>query len=193
MQSTKTYQFERMKKDLIFEQQKNHPAKIIPLDKLLNWEITDFEIRPLREKSFRVRYLKVTAKNREVPDWDQPIVDSYKEGLVNLVCGRIDGVLYFHFSIINEPGLYNNAELSPPPISLSDYPKAKVIRSVLQSDEGGRFYQDTTRYQIVDIGEADLTLPGYWLNLAQIQNLLLKNGWFTNEARSAISLLLYWL
>jgi oxidase EvaA len=192
-QSVKTGQFEKMKKDLIAEQKKNHLKKIITLDKLGGWKITDLEISPIRKKPFRVRYLKVTAKNREVPEWDQPIIDSYEEGLINLVCGRIDGIIYFHFSIINEPGLYNNAELSPAPISLSNNPKAKVIRTVLQSDEGGRFFQDTTRYQIIDIGEADMTLPGYWLNLAQIQSLLLNNGWFTNEARSAISLLLYWL
>lgn len=192
-QSIKTGQFEKMKKDLITEQKKNHLKKIIPLDKLSGWKITDLEIRPLSKKSFKVRYLKVTAKNREVPEWDQPIIDSYEEGLMNLVCGRINGILHFNFSIIIEPGLYNNAELSPAFISLSNYPKAKVIRTVLQSDEGGRFYQDTTRYQVVDIGQADLSLPGYWLNLAQIQNLLVKNGWFTNEARSAISLLLYWL
>ncbi len=192
-QSIKSSQFENMKKDLITEQQKNNPAKIIPLDKLVDWEITDLEISPRIKKPFRVRYLKVTAKNREVPEWDQPIVDSYEEGLINLLCGRINGVLYFYFSIIAEPGLYNNAELSPTTGNYSNYPKAKIIKSVLQSDEGGRFYQDTTRYQIVDIGEANLTFPGYWLNLAQIQDLLLKNGWFTNEARSAISLLLYFL
>ncbi len=192
-QSVETEQYENMKKDLVTKQQKNHSEKIIPLDKLAGWKITDLEISPVEKKPFRVRYLKVIAKNREVPEWDQPIIDSYKEGLINLVCGRINGILHFHFSIIIEPGLYNNAELSPTLISISNYPKAKVIRTVLQSDEGGRFFQDTTRYQVVDIGQADMTLPGYWLNLAQIQNLLLNNGWFTNEARSAISLLLYWL
>lgn len=192
-QTVKTDQFEKMKKELITEQKKSHLEKIVPLDKLAGWKITDLEISPVRKKPFRVRYLKVIAKNREVPEWDQPIIDSYEEGLINLVCGRINGILHFHFSIIIEPGLYNNAELSPTSISLSNYPKAKVIRTVLQSDEGGRFFQDTTRYQVVDIGQADMTLPGYWLNLAQIQSLLLNNGWFTNEARSAISLLLYWL
>lgn len=189
-QDIKTRQFKNLKKDLLSVQQKTNSLPIIPLDKLAGWKITDLGIEPLQKKPFRVRYIKVIAKTREVPEWDQPIIDSYGEGQVDLVCGRIDNVLHFYFHIIIEPGLYNHVELSPASVI---NPKAKVIKSVLQSDEGGRFYQDVTRYRIVDIGEADLTLPGYWLNLAQVQNLLLKNGWFTNEARSALSLLLYWL
>lgn len=189
-QNIETHQFENMKKKIISMQQKEYSARSIPLEELNDWKITDLGIEPLQKKSFRVRYIKVTAKTREVPEWDQPIIDSYNKGRVDLICGRINKVLYFYFKIIIEPGLYNYAELSPATINR---PKAKIIKSVLQSDEGGRFYRDITRYRIIDIGEVDLTLPGYWLNLAQVQNLLLKNGWFTNEARSAISLLLCWL
>lgn len=192
-QIVETDQFKKMKKDLKTKKQKKYFKQIIPLEKLNNWKITEFGIEPIQKKPYKIRYLKVTAKNREVPEWDQPVIDSYEESLVNLVCGRINGILHFSFLIISEPGLYNNAELSPTLIKLSNYPKAKILKSVLQSDEGGRFYQDTTRYQIVDIGEADLRLPGHWLNLAQVQNLLLKNCWFTNESRSVISLLLCWL
>lgn len=195
-QKIKTSQFEEMKKNLISIQQKEYPMQTIPLDQLINWKISKFGIEPLQKKPFRVRYLKIIAKNREVPEWDQPIIESYGEGRVDLVCGRIDGVLHFYFKIIIEQGLYNQAELSPTICvepGENKYPKAEILKSVLQSDEGGRFYQDTTRYRVIDIGQADLTLPGYWLNLAQIQKLLLKNGWFTNEARSALSLLLYWL
>lgn len=192
-QSIKTPQFKNMKKDLKAIQQKKYPTQTIPLNQLNDWKITNFGIDPIQKKPYKIRYLKVTAKNREVPEWDQPIIDSYEEGLVNLVCGRIEGILHFYFSIIIEPGLYNHAELSPTISNFSNYSKAKIMKSVLQSDEGGRFYQDATRYQIIDIGQADLKLSGHWLNLAQVQNLLLKNGWFTNEARSAISLLLYWL
>lgn len=189
-QKIKTPQFEEMKKNLATLHQKKYSTKTIPLDKLVNWKITDFGVEPLQKKPFKISYLKITAKNREVPEWDQPIIDSYGKGLFDLICGRINKKLYFHFRIIIEPGLYNQAELSP---AKTNFPKVKILQSVLQSDEGGRFYHDTTRYQLIDIGQADLSLGGYWLNLAQIQNLLLKNGWFTNEARSALSLLLYWL
>ncbi|MFA6016677.1 MAG: NDP-hexose 2,3-dehydratase family protein [Patescibacteria group bacterium] len=202
-QEIKTGQFEKMKKSLSSFQQSKNSVEIIPLNQLINWKISDFGIEPIQKKPFQIKYLKVDTKSREVFEWDQPIIESYGQGQVDLICGRISGELFFNFKIIVEPGLHNHAELSPticvePGENKStkffiDYPRAKILKTVLQSDEGGRFYRDITKYRLIDIGEADLSLPGYWLNLAQIQSLLLKNGWFTNEARSALSLILFWL
>lgn len=202
-QNIKTKQFIEMNKELCLAQKTILDTKIMPLEQLKDWKVTCLGVKPMLKKKFSVRYLNVTTKSREVASWDQPIIDSYGGGSVDLVCGRIDGVLHFNFIIINEPGLCNNAELSPTICVepgcrkktdiLKDYPRAKVVKSVLQSDEGGRFYQDTTKYRIIDIGEADMNLPGYWLNLAQIQDMLLKDGWFTNESRSVLSLLLWWM
>lgn len=191
-QKINTPKFIEIKKRIRSMQKQRYFKKIIPLSKLSNWKITDHGIEDLKKKLFRVRYLKVCAKNREVPEWDQPIIDSYNQGKFNLVCGRIGGILHFNFSMIKEPGLYNNAELSAIKSDFKDS-NMQILRSVLQSDEGGRFYQDTARYQIIDIGKADKNLPGYWLNLAQIQHLTMLGGWFSNEARSVISLLLSWL
>lgn len=191
-QKINTPQFTEIKNKIRSIQKEKNFKKIIPLSKLSGWKITDFGIEHLQKKNFRVRYLKVIAKNREVPEWDQPIIDSYDEGKINLICGRIGGILHFNFSVKEEPGLYNNAELSPITNGFN-HPNMQILRSVVQSDEGGRFYQDTARYQVIDIGQADRNLQGYWLNLAQIQHLTLKNGWFSNEARSVISLLLGWL
>ncbi len=189
-QKTENAEFKKMKKEITIMRRKKYINKIISLDQLPNWKITDFGIDSLEKKLFKIRYIKIIAKSREVPEWDQPIIDSYNEAKVDLICGRVDGVLHFYFEIIHEPGLYNNAELSPAVINC---PTAKVIKSVLQSDEGGRFFKDVTKYRIIDVGKANTKLQGYWLNLAQIQKLVQKNGWFTNEARSAISLLLCWL
>ena len=195
-----TLQVTKMKNDLALLRQKRSRFQIIPLNKLKDWQITDKDIEPIQKKPFRIGFLKITAKNREVPDWDQPIIDSYSEGRVDLICGRINGILHFLFKPVSEPGLYNIAELSPAIcIEPGENGKTKVLYrgkvmiSVKQSDEGGRFYQDVTRYRIIDVGKADLRLNGYWFNLAQIQFLLLENGWFTNESRSVLSLLLYWL
>jgi hypothetical protein len=63
---------------------------------------------------------------------------------------------------------------------------------VVQSDEGGRFLESVVEYRIM---EEDPEGPfvahhGAWLNLAEIEALARLPGTFTNEARSAISLLL---
>jgi len=49
-------------------------------------------------------------------------------------------------------------------------------------------------YRIVDIGDVPQNRRDErWLNLAEVRVLLMAGGWFTNEARSVLSLLLRWL
>ena len=144
----------------------------------------------------RVRQIRVNVRGREVPAWDQPILDSSGEGKVILACGRIDGVLHFLFRARLELGLHNRVELTPTvvvePGSHEDaYVRGTVVAEVRQSEEGGRFYRDTNLYQIVDVGDA--FDAEHWLTLADVRQLLDEPGWLTNEARSALSLLLPWL
>jgi oxidase EvaA len=181
----------------------NQP-EIIPLQKLDGWNLTDTGIIPSDGKPFAVRYIDVIAEGREVKRWDQPIIDSTGQGYNELVCGRIDGILHFLFRPQIEPGLYNMVELGPsviiepgdeiPGEIYANQPGVVVVAECLQSDEGGRFYQDGTLYRIVDIGDAgDVPPDCYWLTLKQVRELLKEQGWFTNEARSALSLVLAWL
>jgi oxidase EvaA len=157
------------------------------------------KIVPLTEvpqNGVRVRQIRVTVRGREVPSWDQPILDSSGEGNVLLACGRIDGVLHFLFRARSEPGLHDHVELAPTvvvePGGKSDVRiDGTVVAECRQSEEGGRFYRDTNLYQIVDVGKA--YDADYWLTLGDIRTLLDEPGWLTNEARSALSLLLPWL
>jgi len=115
---------------------------------------------------------------------------------VLLACGRIDGVLHFLVRAQAEPGLHDKVELTPtvvvPPGETSNASIAgTVVAECRQSEEGGRFYRDTNHYQIVDVGEA--CDADYWLTLGDVRQLLDEPGWLTNEARSALSLLLPWL
>ena len=152
------------------------------------------------EGSVHLRHIRVAARGREVPAWDQPILESTAEGRVILACGRVDGVLHFLFCPRAEPGLHDKVELTAtvmiaPGETLEAPPmKGQVMAECRQSEEGGRFYRDTNLYQILDIGAADSrAATGYWLTLADVRELLDEAGWMTNEARSALSLLLAWL
>ena len=60
---------------------------------------------------------------------------------------------------------------------------------VRQSDEGGRFFHDVTEYSIREIDKPLAGRDVAWLTLAEVQRLL-PYGYFNNEARSALSLLL---
>lgn len=154
------------------------------------------------ENTFVIKHMCVSVIGREVPYWDQPIICNTREGNIDLFCGRMHGALYFLFRPQAEPGLYNGVELSPTFCNTPDnygpsgkLPKGYKVRvKCRQSEEGGRFFKNINQYRVIDIGHIKkINRDDVWLSLSQIQKLLLKDGWFTNEARSAISLLFKWL
>lgn len=176
--------------------------EIISLEQLAKWKLNPYGVSCSDNKPFCIRQISIRAVGREVPEWDQPIVDSNSEGLVVLFASVINKVLRFCFIPRAEPGLVNKVELSP---TISDEPGArtktnafnnfKLIVSVKQSDEGGRFFRDVTEYKIVLLPNksAAPASNGIWLTLGEIRQLVKKGSYFTNESRSTLSLLLKWL
>jgi len=69
-------------------------------------------------------------------------------------------------------------------------------RTCLLSEEGGRFFRSSSRYRIVEVPER-IPVPRIagccWATLGQIHRLVKAPGFLTNEARSAVALLLGWL
>lgn len=178
----------------------------INLDQMPGWDVTSEGVSS-SQHTFQVRQVKVTVNGREVPTWDQPLIDSGRPGQVILECARIEGVLHFLFQAVSEPGLYHQVELTPTSVVEPGMPSradsAGVIRAECwQSEEGGRFFQDKNLFQVVDTGQAKAQVPPaspepsarfYWLTLKDIRSLLDEEGWLTNEARSVLSLLLAWM
>lgn len=179
------------------------PVIIIPLTKLPGYYISDYGIFPKNKRPFCVKYIDVKTGYREVKRWNQPIIESSGVGRVDLICGRINGILHFLFRPVVEPGLLNKVELSPSeiiepgeecPTDQKDKERVKVLIQSWQSDEGGRFYQDKSLYRIIDMGSVYSVPESWvWLSLKQVRHFLEEGGWLTNEARSALSLLLTWL
>ena len=195
-------EMEAVKHDLRTLRERVQEPEIAALVDLEGWRITHSGVSPDSGLPFAVRQIHVHAKGREVSEWDQPMVDSASEGRIDLICGRREGVLRFLFRPSVEAGLYNKVELGP---SIQTEPgegsderhkhnvKGEVKAKCWQSEEGGRFFRDTNFYRLIDIGRASTdTAQGYWLSLSEIRSLLDEGEWFTNEARSALSLLLSW-
>ena len=114
------------------------------------------------------------------------------------------GVLHFLFRARAEAGLATKIELTPTVVvepgnrTAGNHRRTqwrgRIVAQCRQSEEGGRFYRDTNRYRIIDSGEAsEPGDAGYWLTLGDVRQLLDEPGWLTNEARSALSLLLQWM
>lgn len=191
-------------------------SRILPITALKNWKIEQGEIREeCREAGFAARHFAVVARGREVSSWDQPLIDSAGVGLVCLVAQRRCGMLQFLIKASYEIGFLEGVQLSA---SLCINPGQTVraqnrFESELfsrieksngailhmecrQSEEGGRFYQDENRYQIVELTE-DVILPESedcrWMTLGQIRQLISVPGTITIEARGALAGLLHWI
>lgn len=167
----------------------------LALSALPGWTLTDRSLISA-DVATSVLSVAVTTTDREVAAWCQPLLHT-SETTCDLWCAPgDDGLLRFAFRYATEPGLITGVELGPtvqsdapirPPPTPAD---AAVHLEVRQSDEGGRFFASICRYRVVELARQVDTGDLVWLTLADIEALASRPMTFTNEARSAISLLL---
>lgn len=156
----------------------------------------------------RIDFIRVTSSTREVGTWNQPIFATDTEDRQVLLTRNVGDSVEFLLRVALEPGFNSAAEYSVSHVEYAGAPgghpwvakqarSGDAIVSVRQSDEGGRFLRAVSTYAIVKVvGEApvDVESDGYvWLTLADIQELVLTSETVTNELRSALAVLLYWL
>jgi len=191
---------------------------LVPLHRLRGWRTDGGGIRDLSSRRFEVAGFRVRAPDREVPAWDQPLVRDMAEGEVVLAAQRRKGLLHFLLRPSLEVGFREKAQYGPSWQKPPEAPHEGAPRTAdpvegalaallcgreaterlacLQSEEGGRFYRSASRYRVVELAEAaDLPLSrgARFATLSQIRRLLAAPGSLTNEARSAVALLLSWL
>ncbi len=179
----------------------------LALADLPGWRMRDGALAPIAPGGFAVRGYRVQARDREVPNWDQPLVDSAGDGQITLLCQERDGVMRVLLRARAEAGLGNRVEIAA---SVQIAPGAGAERGIEadlaaaaatgqvhlachQSEEGGRFHRDGNAYHIVELpAETRFELPaGFrWVTVRQLETLCTTPGLVTNEARSAVSLLL---
>ncbi len=180
----------------------------VAVDSLPGWRFDADAVRTLDGAAYAVRHLAVETDARETPAWDQPIIDSRGDGHADLDLVVSDGIALVVLVARSEPGLLHVAELGPTRVAepgsrgetwsstgsaaggAAGGAAGTVVARVRQSDEGGRFYRDVTEYRIVQRPEPDDDPDAVLLTLGEVQELLLAGGTLTNEARSALSLLL---
>ena len=169
----------------------------VDLRSLSWWEVTDTAIRPLQGDAFTVRQFAVACARREVPRWDQPLVASAREGRAALHCRDHGGVLHFLFRARPEIGFRERLQLGPtvqePGDGFLDLPSVRdegpALLSTLHSEEGGRFFRCVNRYTI-RLVEHDGPPDVVPLALGQVRRLIGRPGFFSNEARSLVSMML---
>ena len=180
----------------------------ISLNNVKSWIKTNNRIYHKENKYFEIIPLKVTIEGREVSKWTQPMIKAKQEGICVFVIKKINGVFHFlvqgkvecgNFDIVEmAPTVQcltgNYKETGPGKLSYLDYVlnarEDQIIYDVMQSEEGGRFFNEQNRNMIV---LADESLPTntpdnyIWMTLWQIQRFIMFNNFFNIQARSLIA------
>jgi oxidase EvaA len=182
-------------------------ATRVGLKDLEDWAFDGESLHHVSGRFFSVIGVEVSASTREVVQWDQPLIESAKGGIVCLLCQKFDGVLHFLFQARVEAGVFDGAEMAPtlqftpanyephvefPPFTDVFYRlrPEQVRYDSLQSEEGGRFYHDQNRYVVAETAFGEITeIPENfsWLTMRQIKDLLRFNNCFNIEARSLVA------
>lgn len=179
----------------------------VPLEHLDGWIVDEKRIADLQGRAFEIGMYRVHAADREVTDWEQPLVANALPGTAVLACQRRDGALRFLLTGSAEIGFREGVQFAPtrqwfgavPDDALARQlvdPELTLHAACLQSDEGGRFHRCVVEYRIVEIEEGrEVETDGFyhWVSLAQCVDLLRYPGATTNELRSVLSMLLTWL
>ncbi|CCH33149.1 NDP-hexose 2,3-dehydratase family protein [Actinosynnema sp. NPDC047251] len=180
-------------------------ARLAPLDAVPGWSRDDREIGDDAGEDFRIIGVSVEAGTREVKSWTQPLLFPRGQGRAAFLARPIDGVLHLLVQARPEHGLLDMVEMAPTVHlllgeDLSDVPPfvrdalasdgAKVRYDNVLSEEGGRFFNALTRYQVIEVGE-DVPVevpPNFcWLTVRQLIDLLRHGHYLNIEARSLLA------
>jgi len=157
----------------------------IPLEALPEADVDSDSSTPIRHPHFDVVHRSVWAKEREVPAWDQPLVNGSAGGRIGLALHPgADGILRAYLSVDRYGGLTHGAELT----ATAADPVGRRLALVRVSEEGGRFDHDLHEVEVVlasekPTGEVAVTL-------GDLEAIVRTPGLTTNELRTAVAVLL---
>ena len=181
----------------------------IPLKEVGHWRTTDLAIEHDSGRFFKVIAAQVEINNREVKTWCQPLVAPAQQGLTAFVMKKINGTYHFLVQGKVESGNFDTLEMAPTVQCITDNYTGKnnqpfveyvlnakleqILVDTLQSEEGGRFYQEQNRNLIIEADDSFPTknLPEnyIWVSFQQLMLFLQFNNYLNIQSRSLISLI----
>ncbi|MBC8552947.1 MAG: NDP-hexose 2,3-dehydratase family protein [Candidatus Brocadiales bacterium] len=183
-------------------------VELIPLNMVEKWICTADEIFHPHRMFFSVIGVHVEAMNREVTSWDQPIVKQDNPGIVGFIAKEIDGVLHFLTQLKLESGVMDLLEISPTVQCITgnysesmlpefvdemvNQKNSTTITNVFQSEEGGRFFQESNQNLILLAGKSFQPDEGkdfIWMTIGQLKQFIKFNNFLNVEARSLLACL----
>ncbi|MBB4934076.1 oxidase EvaA [Lipingzhangella halophila] len=179
-----------------------------PLLGLPEWTRGPDEIAHVEGRHFSIIGVSVRAGNREVAEWDQPLLRPVGRDVIAFLVsssehGRFDVLVRARTQV----GLVDGVEMGPTvhwgPSHRSDdepevldwvlrAPKERVLFDTVLAEEGGRFHHALNRYMIVDTrSDIPRHVPDdhRWVSLLQLEALV-RHGYYLNiEARTLLACL----
>lgn len=176
------------------------------LNEIKDWTTTNNSVSHNSGKYFEVLGVKCRVGNREMSEWYQPIIMQREEGIIGFIIKKINGIYHLlvqakleagNFDVLEMAptvqcitGSYNNPEYN---VEYLDYflnKKGIVHYDTLQSEEGGRFYQEQNQNIVIEVLENELTNihPNFvWMTIKQAKSFIKFNNYFNIEARSLLA------
>lgn len=181
----------------------------IPIGNLKRWSYQDGRIRHESGKFFSIDGIHIRTNYRNVPEWDQPIINQPEIGFLGFIVKKFKGVMHFLMQAKIEPGNLNVVQLSPTlQATRSNYTRVHggkspnyleyfngerdvtILVDQLQSEQGARFLHKRNRNIIVEVNENEEleVKEGFiWVSLGQIKELLRYPNVVNMDSRTVIS------
>lgn len=176
------------------------------LKDIRSWTLDNTKISHNDQKYFEVLGVRCKIGNREISQWDQPIIRQREEGIIGFIIKRINGVYHLLVQAKLEPGNFDILEMAPTVQCITGSYKNpeydveylefftgnsyKILYNVIQSEEGGRFYHEQNKNMLVEVGE-DFPIVKHprfiWMTFSQAKEFIKFNNYFNIEARSLLA------
>jgi oxidase EvaA len=180
-----------------------------PLNSLKDWNMENNEFVCRNNFPFKIVFCNIAIDGREVQHWGQPLLEATGIALFGLFTTVINDIRYFLVHARHEIGTFDMMELGPTVQLEANYDvykldsieqyfisryteRTKIVKDILLSEEGGRFYHEQNKNIILEIDEKDVGLlpEGYfWLTYNSLNRMLQFNNIINIQLRNLLALL----
>lgn len=170
-------------------------GRIVSLEDLKDWKLTEFGVEDIAGRGHSAGFFRVNCKGREVAEWAQPLYCCSSRGRVVLLLRKHEGIVEFLVSIEYEFGIPGGVTFLP---SFIEYPGEKerpkniegtFLSEVILSDEGGRFFQSESKYQLILVDtDFENEENQKWIPLPKFKELLKTSNLISIQLRCISSL-----
>lgn len=185
----------------------NEKPRLVPLNSMQDWKWHNGEFIHKHGYHFKIVFCDISIEGREVKHWTQPLFEAMGMATFGLICCEVDGILRFIVKCKKEVGNFDGPELGPTLQLEADEQPADnierffmscfeqrhgVYKSVVLSEEGGRFYHEQNRNIILRLEAEEIPpLPkGYFMvDYKTLSNLVQINNTLNIQLRNLLSLL----